>query len=536
MSTIPYIPQAATEDPTASSKSHGLAESADADARPRLSALGFNLLTTLGLQPYHRLLHRGEPDAELARLLQAYLEAGRYATSGDGETFDYVVVHCDGVDGRASMEHLLGGPEPLPFGAVLVAVWDAAGDATMGRERWVDAALAKGRSVEILPLNGRQWGVFRSVDYRIATPVSLGLTHSTLPAMNTATPSSKPSTARTEVAAEERSVDENSERLDQEIARYRDCVEVHNLPEIYHFWSHRYVRPKLLACGYQDVDDFFLQNILDVARRDPATRHRVASIGAGNCDLEVRLAVLARKVGVDNLLFHCLELNPHMIERGEELARQEGVADLFEFEVIDIDHWQPQGPHGVCIANHSLHHIVELEQLFAKIQQAIGDDGVFLTNDMIGRNGHMRWPEALKYVDKIWREMPRRYKYNHQLSRWEDELENWDCSKEGNEGIRAEDILPLLLESFHFESFMAFANIIDVFVDRSFGHNFDPTLQEDLDFIERVADLDEEKLDSGEVKPTHLVAAMRARPVAEPKVYRHWTPEFCVRPPGDIEG
>jgi hypothetical protein len=128
--------------------------------------------------------------------------------------------------------------------------------------------------------------------------------------------------------------------------------------------------------------------------------------------------------------------------------------------------------------------------------------------------------------------MPERYKYNHQLSRQETEFDDWDCSKESNEGIRSQDILPLLMESFHFEVFVPFGNVIDVFVDRSFGHNFDPERPEDLRFIDEVARLDLEKLDRGEIKPTHLLAALRARPVEAPIVYRHHTPEFCVRRPG----
>ena len=41
------------------------------------------------------------------------------------------------------------------------------------------------------------------------------------------------------------------------------------------------------------------------------------------------------------------------------------------------------------------------------------------------------------------------------------------------EGIRAQDILPLLVERFTFDEFIGFGNVIDPFVDRSFGPNFD---------------------------------------------------------------
>ena len=320
-------------------------------------------------------------------------------------------------------------------------------------------------------------------------------------------------------------------RLEQELARYRDCANVHDLPAIFHYWSNRYALPKLIACGFADLDGFFLSYLVGIGREEPRRLHAVASVGAGNCDLEVRLATVARERGVDNLHFHCLELNPHMVERGRRLADRAGLADRFSFEVTDADAWRPAGPLSACIANHSLHHLVRLERLFGGVRDALGERGVFLINDMIGRNGHLRWPEALAAVEEIWRRLPERYKYNHQLRRLEHEFSDWDCAAEGNEGIRAQDVLPLLIETFHFDSFIAFGNVIDVFVDRSFGHNFDPGVPEDVAWIDEIARLDEELLDRGEIKPTHLIAAARARPGASPRCYRHWTPEFCVRRP-----
>jgi hypothetical protein len=220
-----------------------------------------------------------------------------------------------------------------------------------------------------------------------------------------------------------------------------------------------------------------------------------------------------------------------MIARGKALAVAEGVADHLTFARGDLARWAVDRPFAICLANHSLHHIRELESLLGRVRRAIGSEGVFLVNDMIGRNGHLRWPEVRVLVEEIWRRMPDRYKFNHQLARFEAEFEDWDCSQEGNEGVRAQDILPLLMERFHFEVFVPFASLIDVFIDRSFGHNFDPDRPEDRRFIDEVARLDQEKLDAGEIKPTHLLAALRAVPVERPVVHRHHTPEFCLRRP-----
>ena len=87
-----------------------------------------------------------------------------------------------------------------------------------------------------------------------------------------------------------------------------------------------------------------------------------------------------------------------------------------------------------------------MEHLFDAVHEGLEQDGIFLTTDMIGRNGHMRWPEALEIIQAIWKFIPDHYKTNHQLKRVEKEYDNWDCSKTGFEGIRAQDILRLLVE------------------------------------------------------------------------------------------
>jgi hypothetical protein len=173
---------------------------------------------------------------------------------------------------------------------------------------------------------------------------------------------------------------------------------------------------------------------------------------------------------------------------------------------------------------------VRLEELFDAVTGCLSDHGYFLVDDMIGRNGHQRWPEALEIVRELWKELPDKYKRNWQTGRLEKQFVNFDCSKEGFEGIRAQDILPLLIQRFHFDRFFAFGNVIDVFIDRSFGPNFDVNAEWDARFIDRVHALDVSNLERGTIKPTHMIAAMRKSPVESPRIYKHFTPQYCVRP------
>jgi len=317
-------------------------------------------------------------------------------------------------------------------------------------------------------------------------------------------------------------------KITKEIQYFKSVENVHDLPAIYHYWSNKYLKPIMDHLGIEGIYEFFAGYIEDACKANPDSEIRAISIGSGNCDSEVQICKLVERKGYKNFTLACLDVNPHMLSRGKQLAKENNLESHMEFIEADINSWVVDRQYDVCIAHQSLHHFLELELLFDKIKKAISKGGIFLTSDMIGRNGHMRWPEALKVVHDIWREMPDRYKYNHLLNRFETEYINWDCSYEGFEGIRAQDILPLLMENFYFEKFCVFGNVIDVFVDRTFGHNFEINNPEDLEFIDHVAERDEKCISSGENKPTHIIASMRNEP-CETVFHKHWTPEFSVR-------
>ena len=239
-----------------------------------------------------------------------------------------------------------------------------------------------------------------------------------------------------------------------------------------------------------------------LARRNDAKRF--VSIGAGNCDLEIDLGLHLRTAGYDDFIIDCLDLNTDMLERGRTAAAKAGVAAHVNFVQADFNAWTPAHQYDAVIANQSLHHVLELEDLFAQIKSSLKPHGSLVVSDMIGRNGHQRWPEALEIVHQFWRQLPPSYRLNRKLQRYEELYQDWDCSLEGFEGIRSQDILPLLLEYFQFRLFIGFGNVIDPFVDRAFGFNFDAAQAWDRSFIDRVHQRDQEAIVSGRIGPTHI--------------------------------
>jgi SAM-dependent methyltransferase len=321
-------------------------------------------------------------------------------------------------------------------------------------------------------------------------------------------------------------------RLVAEEQNYRGCINVHDLPSIFHYWADSYIRPMLEPFGFGNQPEFFTKYLSEQCTGSNGFK-RFASVGCGNGDLEIDLALRFRAAGHSRFVIDCLDLNDAMLERGRAAAAASGVSAQLNFAQADLNEWRPSHEYDAIVANQFLHHVVNLEGLFAAIKNCLQPNGCLLISDMIGRNGHKRWPEALTIVREFWQQLPPSYRYNRQLSRYERVFMVWDCSGEGFEGIRCQDILPLLLAHFQFRFFVGFGNVIDPFVDRSFGYNFDAAQDWDRAFIDRVHQRDEHEMRAGRIKPTHMLAVV-GRSADRLAIRDRMTPEFCVRVPEDV--
>ena len=323
--------------------------------------------------------------------------------------------------------------------------------------------------------------------------------------------------------------DDYASKYARELKSFDNCLTVHELPLMFHYWSHTYLGPKLTPFGITDPEQFFFLYAQKFHARFPGVLIRMVSIGCGNCDMEVRMAKRLVEDGITAFTIECMDINTTMLERGRELAATAGLTQYITPITSDFNYWQPEGTYDLILANQCLHHVLELENLFSAIKNCLNPEGYFLASDMIGRNGHLRWPEALKVVEEFWKELPDAYRHNRLMRRHEPQYINHDCSTEGFEGIRAQDILPLLISNFKFELFIPFANVVYVFIDRTFGHNFDHDGEWDKDFIDRVHARDEEGMLSGELKPTQMLAVLRVCDIETQLLHPKLTPEFCVR-------
>ena len=329
-------------------------------------------------------------------------------------------------------------------------------------------------------------------------------------------------------------------KIRNELHFYKDCHNVHELPDIFHYWSNTYLLPKLTPFGFSSPDDFFTVYCKNHCLANPNKTIQIISIGSGNGELEVNIASTLSQSGITNFSLTCMDINRNMLARTKSLADEKGIAQYITMQQQDFNLWQPDSAYDLIIANQSLHHVLALEHLFDAIHAGLTDTGLFLTSDMIGRNGHMRWPEASDALAPFWDTLPntpykinrmlRKRQFLHMLQGKKYHYINHNCANQGFEGVRAQDILPLLVARFNFELFLPFSNIIMCFIDRPYGHNFDINNPQDLNFIDRVHTNDEALMLDGTLKPTQMLAAMTKADVAHTKLtHPTLTPEFCIR-------
>lgn len=326
-------------------------------------------------------------------------------------------------------------------------------------------------------------------------------------------------------------MDDYRARVESQLKQYEFVENIHDLPQSFHYFNHHHVAPRLAAVfDALTIPQMFADALAPAGVEGRPLR--LLSIGSGDASVEIEVARLLAARGIHDFTIECAELSPHLNVRASEQVRAAGLERHLTLLEVDINTWVAHGRYDGAMAHHSLHHIVELEHVFLNLQRALNPAANFAVADMIGRNGHMRWPEVLEYVELIWGFLPEAKKLNHPMRRLEARFVNHDCSGEGFEGIRAQDILPLLIKHFSFLGFTAWGGLVETFLDRPFGPNFNPEVESDRAFIDFIARLNDDLVFTGLIKPTQMLAVMTPGEHKSPtRLHRGLRPEDAVRRP-----
>jgi len=324
-----------------------------------------------------------------------------------------------------------------------------------------------------------------------------------------------------------------NKKVNEQLEQYASVETLHTLPAIRDYWFEKFIIPRVRQVFYHEKPargNFYVNFFEDILRKSETGQAMLLSLGAGDCKHEVAIVKELKARGLSGFRLECLELSNNLLQMGAEMAQEAGVSDLMVFSQADLNDWNPRRNYDGVMAHHALHHFVELEKIFSGIMQCIGTKGIFITCDVIGRNGHLLWPETLGIVESLWSTLGSEKKSHCRSKKYCEKFPNHDCSTKGFEGVRAQDILPLLIDHFSFEYFLGYGGLTDPFVGRVFGCNYKTDSAEDRAFIDAVQLVNDALCDVGYLKPTRMIAILRNRGwQGQPRYFRTWSPEFCRR-------
>ncbi len=316
------------------------------------------------------------------------------------------------------------------------------------------------------------------------------------------------------------------EIAEQVAFRARPEYQGDSLPPIFHYWSGRYVSPAAVRLGIHSPEQFYFDEICR-ASSEGTNLTEVLSLGAGACAMEIALAGRLRDQGIDARVT-CVDFNSELLRSGAAQADRQGLAKSMRFLQFDCNRQREFPASDVIIVNQFFHHVENLELFCQALKHALLPDGRLVSSDIIGRNGHVPWPDALETITKFWAELPDRQHMDRYFGKVQRLYRPVDHSAYSNEGIRAQDVVRCLLDVFDFELFFTFGGCIMPFVERRIGFNFDPANTDDQLFIDRVQAVDAAALATGAYPASNMIARLRHKGCVEKTVFEPVPPQHHV--------
>lgn len=203
-------------------------------------------------------------------------------------------------------------------------------------------------------------------------------------------------------------------------------------------------------------------------------RPRLLSLCAGEARIEAELAA-SSGAAFDMTL---VELSPALLRRAAARFPEAVGLQLLEGRVEDFE---PQDAgFDVVMFVSGLHHVVELESVLARCAMALAPDGeLWLVGEQAGPPGNRLPADARSVAGRLFHALPERLRFNRETGRFDDGLPDFDFSSSCFEGIRSDEILPVLAR--HFSPIVEDRRncFLWRFIDVAYAGNYDLSRDED---------------------------------------------------------
>ncbi len=281
-------------------------------------------------------------------------------------------------------------------------------------------------------------------------------------------------------------------------------------------WMYAIDHPRLRA-GLYDAYLGGLDPFSWMRARMPAPARHALEIGCGAGDLAFGLIEAGACEHID-----AFDVAEGAIAAAQAKARGQGLRTL-RFHLLDGNTWwMPRNQYDFVYASHALHHIENLEHLFAQAAATLQPDGVLFASDYIGPS-RMQYSDAhLAAMNQALGTLPEAKRLDRfgvlktDIQRRPIELY---LQHDPSEAARSAEIIPVMRQFFDVEVVpMGMSLSFEVLLD--IVHNFDPDDDADNALIDGIMrmELQAERTGEAETLFACLVARHRTAPAAAPPI------------------
>jgi SAM-dependent methyltransferase len=246
------------------------------------------------------------------------------------------------------------------------------------------------------------------------------------------------------------------------------------------------------------------------ARHLPERVENVLVLGAGSGWLE---RALAKKEGIGSLV--ACDFASETVAAAEAAARAEGLTRI-RYVVCNLEvEPLPPGPFDAVFANDVLHHITDLEGLYARIHDVLAPEGKLLFNEYVGPNRFQYSDDRMALINRYFRLIPDHLRFNPYWgglfwNRWRTDPAKL-AEDDPTEAVRSEDVLPLAKRYFQTEADYNYGGgILNPLLYEIVG-NFDESRPHDQRLLQIFCDAEDRLTRSGRVEPDFRIFVGRRR-------------------------
>jgi ubiquinone/menaquinone biosynthesis C-methylase UbiE len=204
----------------------------------------------------------------------------------------------------------------------------------------------------------------------------------------------------------------------------------------YHYAS------RLLYSAIHQQQPDFKTRLMHLADRKGTVK--VLSLCSGAARIEAGFAAAAK----ERVAWSLLDINTELLDMASSQFSSSIQVDLIEADVNELSDTDETWDIILCVS--ALHHIVELEKVVRFCHHSLDPDGEFWSiGEYVGRNGNRLWPGAYDEANRFFKNLPEKFRFNHHSRQIDPVIPDNDYSVGCFEGIRSEEIEPILDRWFH---------------------------------------------------------------------------------------